>query len=362
MTPVWRRGAIDVSDAMSGTSSGSRSGEALHGEEAIIQDYLAPLAIGYPGALGLKDDCAAFTPTPGADLVVKTDPVASDIHFLRDDPPGDIAWKALAVNVSDLAAKGAEPRAYLMALSFPEAPTREWMAAFADGLAEAQAAFGMHLIGGDTDRRPGPVTISITVLGEVPSGKMVRRAGAKPDDVLFVTGALGEAALGLVLLRAPELAARWSIDEAAARAAIRKYRRPQPRLALRDVLRRYAASAMDISDGLAKDLGRMCRASGVGATVPVETVPRGAVASAAVSADPRRWDEVLAGGDDYEVLVTVHAGMADAFEAEANITGRSAPAPFSVTRIGMMDTSGEVNFLDRNGDPFVLQRIGWDHF
>ena len=127
----------------------------LHGEDSIIQSFLAPLAAGYPGAYGLLDDCAAITPTLGHDLIVKTDPVAAGVHFFADDAPEDIAWKALAVNVSDLAAKAAVPRAYLMALSFPEAPTADWMRRFAKGLGDAQAAFGMHLIGGDTDRRPG---------------------------------------------------------------------------------------------------------------------------------------------------------------------------------------------------------------
>lgn len=347
---------------MSNAAKGSESDARLHGEEAIIQEYLAPLAAGYPGAFGLTDDCAAFTPTPGHDLVVKTDPVASGIHFLSDDPPADIAWKALAVNVSDLAAKGAVPRAYLMALSFPEAPTRDWMTAFADGFAQAQAAFGMHLVGGDTDRRPGPITISITVLGEVPTGRMVRRGTAKPGDVLFVTGALGEATLGLALLREPALAARWAIDEAAVQAAVRKYRRPQPRLALRDALRRYASAAMDLSDGLAKDLGRMCRASGTGATVSIETVPRCAVGRAAVAIEPERWNDVIAGGDDYEVMIAVDADKANEFEAAANASGRAVSEPFGVTRIGAINATGKVTFLDRNGDSFALSRTGWDHF
>jgi len=347
---------------MSSTTKGAGSDAVLHGEEAIIQEYLAPLAAGYPGAFGLTDDCAAFTPTPGHDVVVKTDPVASSVHFLADDPPADIAWKALAVNVSDLAAKAAAPQAYLMALSFPEAPTREWMAAFAGGLAEAQAAFGMHLIGGDTDRRPGPVTISITVLGEVPSGRMVQRGTARPGDVLFVSGTLGDGALGLALLRRPELADRWGIDAASARTAVAKYRRPQPRLALRDVLRSHASAAMDLSDGLAKDLGRMCRASGTGATVSIGAVPRDAVAVAAISADPIRWNDVLAGGDDYEILVAVNADRVAAFEAEANAAGRLGREPFAMTRIGTLDATGKVSFLGSDGKPFVLQRTGWDHF
>ena len=153
----------------------------MQGEEAIIH-LLAPLARGAPGALGLEDDCALIAPAPGSELVLKTDPVAEGVHFLADDAPEDIAWKALAVNVSDLAAKAARPLGYLMALSFPEAPTADWVTRFAAGLEAAQASFGCHLLGGDTDRRPGPLTISITVIGEVEAGRMVRRGTARPGE------------------------------------------------------------------------------------------------------------------------------------------------------------------------------------
>ena len=336
--------------------------DVLHGEEAIIQQYLAPLAAGYPGAYALKDDCAAITPTPGHDLIVKTDPIAAGIHFFADDPPADIGWKALAVNVSDLAAKAATPRAYLMALSFPEPPTRGWMAEFARGLGEAQAAFGMHLIGGDTDRRPGPVTISITVFGEVPAGRMVRRAAARPGDLVYVTGTLGHAAIGLTLLREPQLASQWGIDQQAIDAAVRSYRRPQPRLAIRQALLDHASAAMDISDGLAKDLGRMCRASGCGATIRIEDVPRAAAAAAATGSDPSRWGDVLAAGDDYELLISVAPREAATFEVQALRSGRAAAAPFSVTRIGVMAEGSAVGLLDATGQSFPLARTGWDHF
>ncbi len=334
----------------------------LHGEEPIIQEFLAPLASGYPGAFGLADDCAAITPTPGHDLIVKTDPVAAGIHFLPDDPPADIGWKALAVNVSDLAAKGAVPRAYLMALSFPEAPTRGWMRAFAAGLAEAQAAFGMHLVGGDTDRRPGPVTISITVFGEVPSGRMIRRGTAQPGDRLYVTGSLGLSAMGLALLRDPSLASQWGLNAPSVRQAIRRYRRPQPRLAFRTALLDHARAAMDLSDGLAKDLGRMCRASGCGALVNLECVPREGAAAAAVDADPSRWTDVIASGDDYEVLAAIPPERSAAFEAAARAATAASPNPFAVTCIGEMTASPGITFRFPDGRPLDLSRTGWDHF
>src|SRR6476620_6391259 len=191
-------------------TSNRRQGEPLQGEEAIIR-LLAPLAQGAPGALGLEDDCALLAPAPGSELVLKTDPVAEGVHFLADDAPEDIAWKALAVNVSDLAAKAARPLGYLMALSFPEPPGVAWLARFAAGLQAAQSAFGCHLLGGDTDRRPGPLTITITIVGEVETGRMVRRATARPGDALFVSGTLGDAALGLLLRKDQALAGRWQL-------------------------------------------------------------------------------------------------------------------------------------------------------
>ena len=160
----------------------SSSAPSSVGGEADIIAQLAPLAEGVPGAFGLMDDCALITPEAGSELVLKTDPVAEGVHFLADDVPEDIAWKALAVNVSDLAAKAARPIGYLMALAFPAAPSREWMARFAAGLRQAQQRFGCALIGGDTDRRPGPLTIAITVIGAIPHGRMVRRGTARPGD------------------------------------------------------------------------------------------------------------------------------------------------------------------------------------
>jgi len=180
------------------TSRHQELDDNLRGEEAIVA-LLAPLTEGDPGAFGLQDDCALLAPESGTELVLKTDPIAEGVHFLPGTAPEDIAWKALAVNVSDLAAKGATPVGYLMALSFPNAPSRRWFTAFAAGLKEAQSRFGCRLLGGDTDRRPGPLTVSITAIGSVPKGRMVRRATARPGDTLFVSGTIGDAALGLAL-------------------------------------------------------------------------------------------------------------------------------------------------------------------
>jgi thiamine-monophosphate kinase len=333
------------------------SSDPIRGEEAIIQAYLAPLAAGYPGAFDLRDDCAAITPTPGHDLIVKTDPVAGGIHFFPDDPPEDIGWKALAVNVSDLAAKAAVPVAYLMALSFPEAPTGAWMQQFAHGLQQAQTAFGMHLIGGDTDRRPGPVTISITVFGEVPAGTMVRRGAARPGDRIYVSGELGAAATGLALLREPGLARDLALGPDDVSALVARFRRPMPRLSLREGLRRYASAAMDLSDGLAKDLDRMCRASGCGAEIQVGAVPVMPATAAAVARDASFVRNVIAAGDDYEVLATISPDRANDFEACVRAT-----AGVPVSCIGQITKQSGLALVDRGGRPLTLDRTGWDHF
>lgn len=326
------------------------------GEEAIIQGFLAPLAAGFPGAFGLKDDCALLTPEPGTELVLKTDPVAEGVHFLPDDAPGDVGWKALAVNVSDLAAKGATPIGYLMALSFPAAPSADWLQAFAQGLEQAQQQFGCHLMGGDTDRRPGPVTISITVVGSVPRGGMVRRNTARSGDAVFVSGTLGDAALGLPLRRNARLAETWRLTAADAEHLRRRYVRPTPRLGLGQALRTHSASAMDISDGLAKDLSRMCGASGCGANIRLADLPLSPAAAKALAADPRLISAIAAGGDDYEILACVPADKASDFVAAARDAG------VDMTRIGTLTGGSDVIFEGADGVPVSFPASGWDHF
>jgi thiamine-monophosphate kinase len=331
--------------------------DTLHGEEAIIA-LLAPLTGGDPGAFGLRDDCALITPPPGADLVLKTDPVAEGVHFLPGDAAEDIAWKALAVNVSDLAAKGATPLCYLMALSFPEAPTGTWMAELVDGLRAAQAAFGCHLIGGDTDRRPGPLTISITVIGSVPHGRMVPRGGARPGDVLFVSGTIGDAGLGLALARQADLAGTWGLLPAEAAYLGRRLRRPEPRLALAGALRQCASAAMDVSDGLVKDLDRLLRASGVAGRLYAGDVPLSGPARQALARAPERLAQLITAGDDYEVLAAVPQGKAAAFAAAA------AAAGTPVARIGeVLQGPSALAVIGPDGRPLALPpRMGWDHF
>jgi thiamine-monophosphate kinase len=321
-------------------------------EGDLVQTYLAPLAKDMPGAFGLADDAALLTSEPGTDHVFSTDPIIAGVHFFPDDKPRDIAWKALAVNVSDITAKGAKPVAYLLTLAFPEAPERSWMSDFAQGLAEAQAAFGCRLIGGDTDRAPGLLSIGVTMIGAVPSGAFVRRHGAETGDHVFVSGTIGDAALGLALRRNPSLF-EGTVTEPDRRFLIDRYLRPQPRFALDATLRSRARSALDISDGLLKDLSRL--AGRVGIRLKFDAIPLSASTRAALSADARVTDAILGGGGDYEILAAVPPSKAQAFSRGAKKAG------IDVHDIGVLEGS-ELIVLNSDGTEIRPREFGYDHF
>lgn len=326
------------------------------GEDELIQTTFAPLASGFSGALGLTDDCAFLTPPSGEDLVLTTDAVAAGVHFFPDDAARDIAWKALAVNVSDLAAKGARPIAYLLSLSFPDRPARAWLDGFAQGLTEAQAAFGIRLAGGDTDRRPGPLSATVTAIGSVPHGRMVRRSTARAGDVLFLSGTLGDAALGLRLRQNPCEAQAMGLAPADAGALIARYLRPQPRLALAPHLLAFASAAMDVSDGLLKDCGRMARTSSLRAVLEACRLPLSGPARTALGRQASLLEVVLTGGDDYEVLAAVAPERAAEFQASAAASG------VAVAEIGRMAEGAGVSVADLDGRPMDVDATGWDHF
>jgi thiamine-monophosphate kinase len=331
--------------------------DRIDSEEAIIGEFWAPLAAGFPGAFGLTDDCAVIAPEAGSELVVTTDAVIAGVHFFPDEEPGAVAWKALAVNISDLIAKGAAPLAYLMTLALPEAPERRWLAAFADGLRRAQERFGCRLAGGDTDRTPGPLSVSITALGTVPAGRMVRRSTARPGDVVCVSGTIGDAALGLALRREPSLAARWRLEASARDQLEARYCRPQPPTALAAAVRACASAAMDISDGLVKDFDRLCRTAGVGGRIKAAYVPLSAPAQAVIEGGGATLSALLTGGEDYEVLAAIAPERAEEFERLAAAAG----AP--VTRIGSIeDAAAGVSVVDAAGRVMAFARTGWDHF
>jgi thiamine-monophosphate kinase len=331
--------------------------KAIATEEELVQSYLAPLAAGFSGAFGLRDDCAAIKVPPGNDLIVTTDALVSGIHFLPDEAPENIAWRALAVNVSDLAAKGASPLCYLMALALPAAPDADWMMRFAGALKEAQDHFSMHLIGGDTDRRAGvPLSVTITAMGTVPEGKMVRRAKAKAGDRVFVTGTLGDAGLGLALRRNPDARRSWPIDKTDRQFLIDRFLRPTPRLELGPMLLEHATAAMDLSDGLAKDLERLARTSGVGARINFDLLPRSPAAARVFADTPDLANLPLNAGDDYEILATVPAADAQAFEDAALEAG------IAVTDIGEITKALGLAIVGADGKPMTLEKAGHDHF
>jgi len=326
-------------------------------EDELIARYFAPLASAFPGAAGLKEDAAAFAPPAGTDLVVTTDALVAGVHFLPDDDPEDIAFKAVAVNISDLAAKAAEPIAYSLALVLPKGTPEIWIAGFADGLAQAQSAFGVALSGGDTTSAPdGPLVISVTAFGAVPQGRMIPRGGAQAGDSLYVSGTIGDAALGLKLRMAASEAQGWPLDEAGRDALLQRYLRPQPRVALREALLASASAAMDISDGLAIDCGRMCAASGGSARIEATLTPLSPEARLVVDAEPGWIEAILAGGDDYEILASVPDAKKAGFEADAQAAG------VPVARIGAVSSGGDgLTIIDADGKPMTLSRLGYDH-
>lgn len=323
-------------------------------EDDLIARHFRPLATA-PGALGLIDDAATLS-VAGDDLVVTTDAVVEGVHFLADDPPDTVARKALRVNLSDLAAKGAEPAGFVLTLALREARD-EWLAPFARAIGEDAKQFNCPLLGGDTVSTPGPLMISVTAFGRVPPGRMVRRGGAKEGDILAVTGVVGDAALGLNVLRNGSMAALVADDAAGRDALVGRYRVPQPRNALAGAVRDHASAAMDVSDGLAGDLAKLCGASGVSALVEVVSVPLSPVAIKALAQGAADLETVLAGGDDYEILCAIPENRWDAF-AEA---AQAAQVP--VTAIGRIVAGSEApGFVDGAGQPVVLKRLSYSHF
>ncbi len=314
-------------------------------EDSLIARFLAPIA--GEGGLGLRDDAARLTPKPGHDLVLTTDALVERVHFLPEDAPGSIARKALGVNVSDLAAKGADPAGFLLSLALPDDWTESWLADFAAGLGEASRDFSCPLLGVDSVMAMGPLTLSVTAIGQVPTGRMVRRTTAQAGDLICVTGTIGDAALGLKLRSAPAWSDGLSPAEKAHLAD--RYLHPQPRHRLAVALRDHASAAMDVSDGLAGDLAKMMRASGVSAMVEADRVPLSDAVAKAARASADLLDLAFTGGDDYEILCTVPEKTLDSFRREADSNG----IPLSV--IGRVVSGSDrpvfrINGLERRYD------------
>ena len=311
----------------------------IPGEFGLIARHFAPLA--GPGSLGLLDDAAVFSPPPGRELVLTADAMVAGVHFLPDDPADLVGRKLLRVNLSDLAAMAATPLAYLMTVSAPRDTPDAWFAGFAAGLAQDQAEFDVTLLGGDTTSTPGPLSLSLTCIGHVAPGAAVRRQGAKPGDELWVTGTIGDGALGLLALQG-ELA-----DPDGVLAG--RYRLPSPRLGL--LQPGLVHAAMDVSDGLAQDAGHLARAATLAVVIEAARVPRSDAARAAGSA---LLEACLTGGDDYELLMAVPPGGGAALQAAAGTV--------PVTRIGRFLAGEGVTVVDAQGAPLALLRSGWSHF
>jgi thiamine-monophosphate kinase len=297
-------------------------------------------------ALGVGDDCALLSPAPGQQLAVSSDMLVEGRHFLSTVAPERLGHKALAVNLSDLAACGAEPLAFTLALALPRGDDA-FAAGLAQGLFALADAHGIELVGGDTTA--GPLNLCITVFGQVPPGQALLRSGARAGEQLWVSGRLGDARLALEVFRGTvELAGS---DFEVVRRAMEQ---PEPRVALGLALRGLATSAIDLSDGLVGDLGHVLARSGVGATVEVDALPRSAI----VAAQPRALQHrcVLAGGDDYELLFTAPAGQDDAVRAAGERAG------VAVTPIGRIGAAAGLRLVDADGQLVVFTERAFDHF
>lgn len=315
------------------------------GEFALIARYFAPLARTFAGAGGLRSDNAFLPADPRHDLVVKTDTIVAGVHFLADEAADRVAAKALRVCLSDLAAGGAEPYAYQLSLALPRGWTEAWVAAFARGLGRDQRRHGIVLCGGDTVQTPGPLTITITAFGRVARGRGLGRAGARPGDGLWVSGTIGDAALGLLAARG-EIANAFLED---------RYRLPQPRTGLGPRLVGIASATADVSDGLLADAGHVAEASGLAASVERDRVPLSPAARRLVLQRPELWARVLGGGDDYELVIAVPPRRQPALLRAA------AAAQVRVTEIGVFRKGRGVS-LTIGGQPTKPPPGGYQHF
>ncbi|WP_454764966.1 thiamine-phosphate kinase [Cupriavidus campinensis] len=311
--------------------------------DLIRQFFTRPV---HKAVLGVGDDCALIECRPGHQLAISTDMLVSGRHFFPDVSPRALGHKALAVNLSDLAAMGAEPRAFTLALALPEADPA-WLGELAAGMLALADDHGCELIGGDTTR--GPLTLSITVFGDVPARQALRRDAARPGDDIWISGALGDARLALGDCRG-----EWLLPEPDFTLIRPRMDTPTPRVALGMALRGVAHAALDVSDGLVGDLGHILDRSAVGAIVDVDALPRSEVLAAQPLA--RQRECALAGGDDYELCFTAPVGAREAIAA----IGRQLGLP--LTRAGTITPEPGLRLVDRDGNPYAFAGAGFDHF
>lgn len=294
----------------------------------------------------MKDDVALLHARAGHDLVLTTDAIVEGVDFFADDPPDMIAKKALRVNLSDLAAKGAKPFGYLTTLMLPKRIGSAWLRKFANGLDSDQRKFGITLLGGDMSATSGPLSVSVTAFGHVPSGKAILRGGAKPGDLVFVTGTIGDSGGGLASRKAKRRDA----------FLIKRYRLPEPRLVFGQKLRGLASAAIDISDGLLADLGHVADVSKVQIAIDLAGVPISKALRRAWGSQQSALVRAVTAGDDYEIAFTAPPNHREAVFAAAK------RANTSVSEIGSVQSGRGVVLLGRQGRPIKVKRAGWQHF
>ena len=317
----------------------------------IIESYFLKLTMGKDETAGLKDDAAVIAVPEGCEIVISSDTLNAGTHFLKDEAPENIARKALRVSLSDLASMGADPLCYQLNIAYPNRPDGQWLKAFTEALLEDQNAFGLYCSGGDTTGTHGALSISVTVIGTVPKGKAVRRGGAKDGDLVILTGVIGDAALGLKAL--------WGRMDDHYSSAVARYRVPEPRIGLAELVRDYVNAAIDISDGLAADLGHICAASNLGANIKIN--PQGLVFSndvqMALDVNFVALDDILAGGDDYELALAVSP------DHEEKIMQELKKMNLEPMVIGVFkDSISGITVFDGQGQETSLKASGWQHF
>ncbi len=331
----------------------SKDADPLPDEFALIAEIFAPLAKADPNSFGLTDDAAIIVPPAGKDLVVTADMMVAGVHFFADDAPDMIARKLMRVNLSDLAAKGATPHGYILTVALPRDVTMPWLRAFAKGLAQDQSEYGITLLGGDTTATDGPLCLSLTAMGWAPRGEMVRRAGAQAGDDIYVTGTIGDAALGLRVRRDGAIP---GLSSGHADFLLGRYLLPQPRNALAPALAGLAHAAIDISDGLAADLGHVTQTSLVGAEIQLANIPLSDAAKAMLELQKLDIEDLISGGDDYELLLTTSSAHRQTL---ADIAIKSGVL---LTRIGRIVSGTDAIYFDQTGTPIPLKRAGYRHF
>ncbi|MBK1697934.1 thiamine-phosphate kinase [Rhodovibrio salinarum] len=328
----------------------------MRGEFELIARHFAPLAADVSGAFGLQDDAAVIQPESGRDLVYTSDTISAGVHYLPDDPAGDVARKLLRVNLSDLAAMGARPEGYLLNAAFQADVEETWIAEFAAGLAADQESYGIHIWGGDTTRTQGATVLSLSAIGSVPHGQCLRRSGARAGNYIFVSGTIGDAAFGLKIALG-ELADE--LDGGTQAILVDRYRRPRPRVTLGEGLlaRNLATAALDISDGLVADLAHLCAASGLAAEIDAAALPLSTGVQQLIERDSARLSTALTGGDDYELVFAVPSERRDALVELA----RELDLP--LTCIGHLEEgAGEVTVRGPDGTVVKTAQTGWQHF